>query len=60
MQERDSEVADLQRQLAEFEESETALPVLAFSGGGYDEDGRERVAQLERQLSLQLQGRCAS
>ena len=25
-----------------------------------DESGRERVAQLERQLQLQLQGRCAS
>ena len=57
-QERDAEVIDLQRQLAEFETTEAPLPVLAYAGGGHDDEGRERVAQLERQLQLQLQGRC--
>ena len=59
-QERDAEVAGLQRQLAEFAEAEAPLPVYAFAGGPQvDEDGRERVAQLEKQLTLELQGRCS-
>ena len=56
LQEREAEVADLQRQLAEFEEAEeapAAVPALVPAGGladTVDEEGRERVAVLERQL----------
>ena len=56
-------MADLERQLAEFEEPEeasvpAAAPALVPAGGlsadGMDEEGRERVAMLKRQLTQQL------
>ena len=62
LQERDAEVADLQRQLAEYEEPEeaaAAVPALVPAGGvredETDEEGRKRVAVLKRQLTQQLQ-----
>ena len=62
LQERDAEVANLQRQLAEYKEPEeavAAVPALVPAGGvgedETDEEGRERVAVLKRQLTKQLQ-----